>query len=161
MAEYAKRATVFAGQGVTKGEHELLKEEKQQTWRALDLEILDIKNDTKAVERDVALVNYDSALIGLEIAEIGRQTKEVDLHVAEVNLEAHTLDIDIAQERLTQKQDELSFETFQTRIKRQSYIVQANSAIAQLEAASQELGELLDLNQLKFSDYQPQLLEGF
>lgn len=147
----------YSGQGVTAGEYEILKEEKLQTWRAIDLEILDIRNDIKTVELNTELVNLESAEIGLEIAEVNRDMRFVDLEVAQINLQAHEIDIDIAQERLTQKQDEYSFEQFQTGIKRENYIVQANTAIAQLEMATQQLEELLDSGQSKHVEYSPQL----
>lgn len=147
----------YSGQGVTKGEYEILKEEKLQTYRAIDLEILDIKNDTKLVEKDTALVGLETAEVRLDIAGVNRDMALVDLEVAEINLETHQIDVDIALERHQQKEDEFVFEQFQTGIKRANYVVQGNMAVAQLEAAAQELDELLDLNQLKYVDYNPQL----
>ncbi|MFY7886887.1 MAG: hypothetical protein ACOVOV_18790 [Dolichospermum sp.] len=76
----------YSGQGVTAGEYEILKEEKLQTWRAIDLEILDIRNDIKTVELNTELVNLESAEIGLEIAEVNRDMRFVDLEVAQINL---------------------------------------------------------------------------
>lgn len=147
----------YSGQGLTAGEYNVLKEQKLQEWRAKDIQILDIRNEIKDVEIETEYVNLEIAQVGLEIAQVNRESRLVDLEVANINLEAHTLDIDIANERLLQKQDELTFEQFQTNIKRENYLVQANTQVTQLEMAVQQLDELLDLGQLQHRTFTPAL----
>lgn len=143
--------------GLTKGEHAILKEERQQQFRSIDIEIEDIKVEQKMVERDVAIVGLESSEIGLEIAEAGRDMRLIDLQISNIDLQSHEIGINTAQERLTQAQDSYSYEKFNTQIKREQYAIQANRSVAELEAASQELDEFLDLKQLQHVDYNPDL----
>ena len=151
------KGTSYTGNGLTEGQYQVAREQRLQQWRAKDIQVLDIRNLIKDEEIRTEEINLEAAKIGTQIAEVNRQIRGVDLEVVQINLEAHKIDVPIAQERLTQKQDELTFERFQTDIKRENYLVQGKTAIAQLEMASQKLEELMDLGQISHAQFNPDL----
>lgn len=122
---------------VTKGNYELLKEQKQQKLYDLDLSILDNKIVAKSND--------------LKVSQIDVKRSEIKVLSATENLTQDGINLSILKEKTLQLSDGLNFEKANTRINRDKLLVQGNKAMLELSQIKSELAESQALFSLKFS----------
>lgn len=122
---------------VTKGNYELLKEQKQQRIFDLDLSILD--NKIRAKSND------------LRVSEIDVKRSEIKVLSATENLNQDGINLNILKEKTLQLSDSLNYEKANTRINRDKLLIQGNKAMLDLSQIKAELAESQALFSLKFS----------
>ena len=122
---------------VTKGNYELLEEQKQQRLYDLDLSILDNKILAKSND--------------LRVSQIDVKRSEIKVLSATENLTQDGINLNIFNEKTLQLTDGLNFEKSMTRINREKLLIQGNKAMLELSQIKSELAENQALFSLKFS----------
>ena len=122
---------------VTKGNYELLKEQKQQ--RIFDLELSILDNKIRAKSND------------LRVSQIDVKRSEIKVLSATENLNQDGINLSILKEKTLQLTDGLNFEKANTRINRDKLLIQGNKAMLELSQIKAELSESQALFSLKFS----------
>lgn len=130
---------------VTKGNYELLKEQKQQKLYDLDLGILD--NKIKAKSND------------LRVSEIDVKRSEIKVLSSQENLNQDNINLAVLKEKTLQLTDGLNFEKSMTRINRDKLLVQGNKAMLELSQIKTKLAESQALFSLKFSSQAQQKID--
>ena len=122
---------------VTKGQFEILKEQKQQRLYDLDLGILDNKILAKSND--------------LKVSQIDVKRSEIKVLSATENLTQDGINLSILKEKTLQLTDGLNFEKSMTRINREKLLIHGNKAMLELSQIKAELSESQALFNLKFT----------
>lgn len=120
----------------TKFEYEYRKEQIEQQIRDIDLSILEVKKDIKANDLEAVKWDLEKSREGIRRSRLGYEQAKVSN--------------DIAEEKLTQLQDQLEFERAMTGVNRESLLTAGKSALLGLEEAQQQLEENSALFELKY-----------